>query len=821
MSDLIQDTRIALRTLLKRPGFAAVVVLSLALGIGGNTAIFSLLNSVFLQPLPIDGPDEIVLLFGTDERNTGRLLDYMPVSIPNFRDYRDQNQVFAGLATAVFSPVSLAGEERPEEVPGLLVTGNYFEVLGVRARYGRTIFPEDDRVEGGSPVVVLSHRLWQRRFGGEPSVVGRGVKLNGGDFTIIGVTAAGFRGTNAIGGPELWIPLSMYGQVLSGFTREHLESRRALLSFPIARLRPGVVAAQAEASLKPLATELAARYPSDNFKRGITVTPLREATVPPAFREAMLKGGLLLMAAAGLVLLIACANVANLMLARATSRLREMAVRASLGAGRLRLVRQLLVESLLIAAVSGAAGVLLALWLQELLLWFKPPFLPEGAIDFGLSPPVLLFSCALALFSTLLFGLVPALYGTRIDLATALKTRGEHQTAGAGRFGLRNILVTAQVALSVVALAGAGLFIRSLSNAQRIDPGFETEKLALATVRLTEQQYSPAKARQFHEQALAEIRAIPGVAAAGLSSVGPFQGGFMRSIFAEGRDEVGDESGILVHTPSVDSQFLAAAGIGLLQGRLLTEADREGSQPVAVINEAMARRVWPGEDAVGKGFRFHGETERTVVAGVVRTATQFLLGEDPQPVAYLPMAQHHADTATFYVRTLGEPRGVLEAMRARMQALDPILPVQNVQTIIEVLGQALWAPRLGAILLGAFGALSLLLAALGVYGVLDYSVGQRRREIGVRIALGASRGDVLQMVMRYGAALAVVGLAIGIAGSLAATRYVSSLLFDMQGVDWLTLGAVSAVLLAIALLATWLPASRAAETDPLVTLREE
>jgi predicted permease len=820
MTTLLQDLRYGARMLVKKPALTVVAVISLALGIGANTTIFTLINAVFLNPLPVREASRLMTVFGTDEKNKGNFLNFMPVSHPNFEDYRRANDVFSGLVAFMGVGMSLSTGGEPEQVGGLMVSGDYFDVLGVKAAVGRTFGAEEDRTPGAHPVVVLGHGLWQRRFGGDRSIVGKQITLNNHSFTVIGVAPENFRGTFAIGNTDFWVPTAMRDQVLTGQLREWFTTRRALLFNVVGRLKDGVTKEQAEASMRAIGSRLEREYPNDNEQRSVMLMPLTESAINPNFRPVFVRAGGLLMTVVALVLLIACANVANLLLARATARKKEMAVRAALGAGRMRIVRQLLTESVLLSLMGGLAGLAVAYWGRDLLWSFRPPFFDQNAIDLSLDPRVLGFTLLLSLLTGLLFGLAPALQVSRPDLVTELKDRSSQPQQGR-RFSLRNLLVVAQVALSLVALVGAGLFVKSLRNAQQIDPGFETEKLAVMTFNLGAQGYTAERGQEFYRQVRERVAGVAGVAAAAVATNPPFGGGLLRSVFVEGREVAPGGRGILTDVNTIGLGYFETLGIPLLKGRDFAPTDRENTPRVAVINEAMARRFWPGEEAIGKRFRFHGDQAPIEIVGVVRNSTVINLGEDPRPVAYTPLLQNYAPQVTLHVRTAGSPDSVLGTVRREVQALERNLPLQNVNTVGEIIAQALWAPRMGAGLLGLFGLLALLLAGVGLYGVISYSVGQRTQEIGVRMALGARAVDILRMVVGQGVVLVVVGVGVGIAAALALTRPVSTLLYSVNAADPLIYAGVAAVLVVTALVACYVPARRAMKVDPLVALRYE
>jgi predicted permease len=821
MRTILHDIRYAFRLLGRSPVLSVVAALSLGLGIGANTTIFSLLNEVFLRPLPLAEPTRLVSVFTSDERNRGNAFgNFMPVSRLNLVDYRQQNQVFEGLVFHQFIPFSLSGGTgEPEQVFGEIVTGDYFRVLGAPLLVGRGFLPEDDLAPGASPVAVLSYGLWQRRYGADPGMVGRTITLNGRAFTVVGVTAESFRGTNAIGGPQLWVPFAMYREVTSGFMLESWDSRRALLFNATGRLKPGVSLDQASANLNTIAATLAQEYPNDNRGRSVTLVPLAQATINPGFRENMVTAGVLLMVVVALVLLIACANVANLLLARAASRKQEIAVRLSLGAGRRRLIRQLLVESLVLAVAGGVLGLLLAYWCREALIALRPPFMPDNALALSLDGRVLVFTALVALGTGVLFGLAPAVQFSRPDLAVELKDRTSQPAAARGQFSVRNILVVAQIALSLVALIGAGLFLRSLGKARQIDPGFDADRLAAFSFNLTAQGMPPDSATARQREILERVRQVPAVDQASYGSFVPLGGGgFMRSVFLEGQDVTDARAGRLVQISNIADGYLETIGVPLLRGRDFAPSDTADSPQVVIVNETMARRFWPDQDPIGKRFRFSGQEQLTEVIGVARDSKYNFLGEDPQPFIYQPLLQAPQPNVTLHLRSANPPAALGE-VRAVVQQMEPNMPLVGVFTMEDVFDQALWAPRMGALLLAVFGALALTLAAIGVYGVMAYTVGQRTRELGIRIALGATTGTVSRLVFRQGLTLTVVGVVLGSIGAVFGARQVANLLFGVNAVDPMTFVVVPLILIAVASLAIYIPARRASRVDPVEALR--
>jgi predicted permease len=762
-SGLREDLRYATRMLVKSPLFTLAAVASLGLGVGANTTIFSLVNEVLLHPLPVQEPSRLVSVFTTDAKNRERFQGFMTTSYPNFRDYREQTgHVFRGAAASLFVPLSLTSGGTPEQVFGEVVTGNYFDVLGVRAAVGQTFSftATEDQQLGAHPVVVLSDGLWKRRFGASPKVVGGMIELNRQHYTVLGVAPPGFRGVNALGGPALWLPVSARNQVLTGFAAENFDNRRALLMNVVARLKPEVTARQADAALSTIAAGLEKAHPQDNDSRSATLTPVTGFN--PEFRRDVSLAGTVLMGVVALVLLIACANVANLLLARAAGRRREIAIRIALGASRGRLIRQLLTESALLGLLAGGAGLVIARVSQNVLWSLRPPFLNADALDLGMSRTVLAFTLLVSVFTGLLFGLVPALQLSRPQLVDHLKDRTNRPSGYGHLFALRNVLVMAQVALSLVTLVGAGLFLRSLQNAQRTDPGFDTTHLMLLSFDTGAEGYSGESAVAFERTVLDRVLALPAVKGAVLASTGLFDGGFSRTVFPEGVDANDRRNGRLTPLNQVGPSYFETVGIPIVRGRSLSEGDRAGAPMVAVVNETMARRLWPNQEAIGKRFRCFGEAWIIEVVGVARDAKYFTIGEEPQSFFYLPLSQHPSAAVTLHVRTAGDPAAAVGTVRGQVQSIDARMPITNVLTIRELFDQALWAPRMSASLLGAFAALALLLAAIGVHGVVSYSVAERTQEFGIRMAMGARPVDMLKMVLRQTMLTAAIGAGIAL-----------------------------------------------------------
>ena len=817
MERLLQDLRYAWRLLWKQPGFTAAAVASLALGVGANTTIFSLVDALFLRALPVAAPGRLVSIFTNDQKNPG----FIPSAHQNWKDLRDQNQSFAGVLGYDWAGMNVVvGQGEPIVLVGQMASGNYFDVLGVRAARGRTFSPEDDQEGAGRPVVVLSDHFWRERLGADRGAVGRTISINSHPFTVIGIAPAAFTGTDVGVRPELWVPMAMNRQIRPDPSANWYGQRRGLTIQIIARLKPGLGLGQAQVEATALSRRLEHDFPKENRGRSFKVVPL--ATLNPNARQGVVASSALLLTVVGLVLLIACANVANLLLARASARCKEIAVRLSVGAGRSRLVRQLLTESLLLSLLGGACGLLLAAWANHLLSGVLPTLrLPIKAdLQLGIDGRVLAFTLGLSLATGLLFGLVPALQTSRPELVTALKSKAAPGGAPGRRLAGRNLLVAGQVALSLVALIAAGLFLRSLGAAQQADPGFDADRLLRLGFDLGRQGYDEARGRTFTRQLTERIAALPGVAAATVAQAAPFQGSISRSLFLDSQEKT-DDTGILIEVNAVAPRYFETVGVPILRGRALSAADREGAPRVAVVNQFMVDQFLAGKDPIGQRFHFFGDSESIEIVGVARTAKYNAIDEDPQPYVYLPLEQRYSGNLALVVRTAADPATVLTTVEREVHTLDKQLPLAAPATLRQVLDDDLWAPRLGAALLGLFGGLALLLAAVGIYGVMAFSVAQRAREIGVRMALGAQPGRVLRLVLSQGMAIVAIGLATGLVAAFFATRLTQNLLFGISPTDPLAFTMTSLLLAAVALAATLLPARRATTVDPVVVLKEE
>ena len=820
-----QDLRGGLRMLKKSPGFTFVAVLSLALGIGANTAIFTIINAVFLHPLPVEEPARLAELFTHDTLTIDANANFQltGTSLPNYEDYRDQNTVFSGLATVTF-PIALnwGGQAEPQQLNASLASGNFFDVLGVKPYRGRTFIADGDKKIGGNPEVVLSYSLWSRKFGSDDRFIGQTITLNGTPYTVVGIAPPSFKGIVSLGPPDaLWIPITMRDYVLTGQLKALENNRRFRWTSIVGRLKPHVDIAEARAAMKTIASGLEKEYPRDNKGRTVELFPLNESALGINQRKQFSLAGGVLMSVVGLVLLIACVNLANLLLAQAAKREKELSIRAAMGAGRFRLVRQLLTESTVLSLLGGLAGLVVAYWGRNVLWSFRPPFLQEGSIDLSFDARVLGFTMLISLFTGLFFGIIPAIKASGTDLNEILKTGGRGGALGWTHNRLRGLLVISEIALALVALVGSGLFLRSMQNAQQFNPGFESQNLLQMFFDLGALRYDADHGQQFFGDAIERAKSVPGVVNASVSSNGLFGGGLLGTIFREGEQTDPNNRGTLVNFDDVTPGHFETMRIPLLSGRDFTDFDRENTTRVAVINEAMAKMVWPGQEPLGKRFAIVQEPHLLQVVGVVGTAVIGQIGEEPQPIAYLPMRQAYSPAAALVVRTNGNPEPLLGAVRTQVQPIDKNLAFTNGQTVQQILGQGLWAARMGAALLGLFGALALILASIGIYGVLAYSVAQRTSEIGLRMALGAQPRQVLGLVLKQGMLLALAGATAGILVALPVARQAAGLLYGVSATDPLTYVGITLLLMAVALLACYLPARRATRIDPLVALRVE
>jgi predicted permease len=814
METLLQDLRFGARMLLKRPGFAAVAVVTLALGIGANTAIFSFVDALLLRTPNINAPERVVRLYGATPKRR-----YDVFSYANYRDLRDRTQVFAALAAHQQISVSLNTGAGAHTTGGELVTGNYFNVLGVGVAQGRALTPEDDVTPGAHPVVVISHALWQRDFGGVPDIVGRKVYLNSLPFDVVGVMPASFKGSYEAFPAEFWTPMMMYEQVRPRDLA--LDKRGWSWLSGTGRLKDGVTLAQAQADVERITTQLRQDYPQQNRDLQFSLSPA--TALPEEFRHDATSLLGFFMAVVGLVLLTACANIASILLARVMARRREIAVRQSLGATRARLMRQWLTESLLLTLVGGAVGLLVAVWLSDGLRLLVPSAFRTLALTARLDARVLAFTFLVSLITGVCCGLLPALRASRVEIGAVLKDEGTSASGSLHRSRAQQTFVVGQVAVSLLLLIVAGLLLRSLRASTSFDPGFRTDNLLLAQLDLKPLHYSEPQGHNFYLQLTERLKALPGVTGATFATVVPLgldseSNGF---IIPGQRPANGDKAFSIANTV-VGPDYFNTMGIALVRGRGFEARDHAaGAPPVIVINETMARQFWPGGDAVGQFIQVGGTDVRPQIIGIARDIKYYALDERPLPYLYRSFAQNYEPSLTIHVRTTGDPQAFYKAVRHEVAALDPNVAVDELTTFAALRRAPLFASRAMAAISSLFGLLALVLTAVGLYGVMSYAVSQRTREIGIRIALGARGADILKMIVGRGLLLALVGIGLGLAAAFALTRMLASRLFGVTATDPLTFILVPLLLALVALLACYIPARRATKVDPMIALRYE
>jgi putative ABC transport system permease protein len=811
ISDLWQDLRFGARMLRKQPGFTLIAVLTLALGIGANTAIFTVVNALLLRPLPYPAADRLAVVATTMRRER---VEVRSTSYPDFISWRDQNTYFEQIAARTSNSFSLLSGNEPERVNGELVSANYFSLLGVRAVQGRAFLPEEDRTPDAQRVALVGYGLWQRRFGGAPNLVGKTIQLSDGNYTVVGIMPEGFRGISDRA--DLWLPMMMTSAVR---VASDLQIRDQRWLSTVARLKPGVSLRQAQTEMDTLARRLEQTHPNTNANRGALVTPLHEQL----FGNMQLMLWILL-GAVGCVLLVACANVANLLLQRAATRRKETAIRLALGATSGRLIRQLLTESLLLALCGGALGVLVAFWSADFLVALSPITFPSF-VKLNVDARVLSFSLLISVLTGVLFGLAPALQAAKPMLNEVLKDSGRGTSGGLGRSRLLGSLVVSEIALALVLLVGAGLMIRSLQRLQAVDPGFDSKRLLTMSFSLPAQKYPRAQIGAFNQQLRERLRAMPGVQAVALSSDLPLSGDTSAGpIELEGQPAASADTEIRMYRHRVTPQFFSTFGIPLVKGRDFTADDQAQAPGVVIISEALAKRYWPGADPIGKRFRESGSENPWVsIVGVVADIKYRGLPQNPNsdPDVYFPLLQRPTSNLSLAVRTEADPANLTAAIRSELQKLDPNLPVYGITTMAQQVARQTTQARFSTWLLGIFGALALLLSAVGIYSVMAYAVEQRTHEVGIRMALGARASDVLRLVIKQGMRLALLGVALGVGAALALTQLMKGLLFGVAAADPLTYAGIAFLLTAVALLACWLPARRATRVDPLVALRCE
>ena len=822
LTDFLRDLRYGLRGMGRAPAFSFFAILTLALGIGASTTVFTVINTLLLHPLPVTDASRLVAVYTTpvkSERGAGKLL---PTSFENLKDYQSGNTAFGSLGgyspPMVFTLTERTGSER---FFGELVTQGYFEALGIKPAAGRFFLPDEDSAPGSAPVAVLSYNAWKIRFGGDASVVGKTIDLNGTAFTVVGVAPQGFLGVSPVFGPDVWVPATMAQQVLPAPMRDVLQDRGKPFFQIVARLKPGMSRSRADASLQPLAATLRKQYPDANAGHTIDVEPITTALYSGSGGErGMTFVSAVLLIIAGLVLLIACSNVANLLMARAVTRRQEIGVRLAIGASRGRLLRQLLTESVLLGFFGGIAGLGVGYEGCRLLWSFRPPEVARNLVAPKLDAHVFLFALLLSLVTGFIFGVVPSLRASKTGLVDSLKEESHVAGLASRSARLQKVLLAGQVAFSLVALVAASLFLRAVQRAYEINPGFDDQHLAVFMMNPEQMGYDAAQLKDFHSEVKERVARIPGVAAVSWASNMPFWSSASRGVLIEGQEQKRKSETLSTVTNTVDVGYFKTMRIPLLQGRTFTEADQEGTLPVVIVNENLARRYWPSGDAIGQHIQLSGDKVAHQIVGVVKNSDYTTLGEAPQPCVYLAMRQASGGDFTLYVRTRGNPAHVLAPVQDAVRAIAPRVEVTDVRTGAKLMGQILFNARVVLAMLGVFGLLALALASVGLYGILAYSVSGRQREIGVRMALGASRADVLRLVLRQGMTLVCIGAVVGLALAMLAGHFFSSMLFGLSPADPLSLIGASAALLLVAMLACWLPAHAASRMDPLRALRE-
>ena len=816
METLIRDLNYALRVLAKRPVFALVAILTLAVGIGANTAIFSVVNAVLLRQLPFKNPGKLVWVWST---RTDR--DRAFFSIPDFLDYKERSQRVEELAAFANWGASLTGTAEAERFQGVRITSNAFQLLGVEAAAGRTLLPEDDK-PGNERVLVISYGLWQRRFGGDPNLIGQSLALNDQKYTVVGVLPSSFIFPGAEAETEIAVPLS------PGTDARRAERGSNFLRV-FARLKPDAAIKQVQSEFATISSDLKQKYPDTNGKHTDPRVLLLQDEIVGSYKTALL----VLLAAVGLVLLIACSNLASLLMARASARRKEMAVRTALGAGRTRLIRQLLTENMLLAAAGGILGILGAWWSIDLVLRLSPSDLPRAG-EINIDTRVLAFTVAVSLLAGIVFGLAPAIQATRVDLIAVLKGGTTGSTGGASSNRTRSTLVVAEIAISLVLLIGAGLLVKSFQRLQSVSPGFNAQGLLLVRLSLPQSRYSKSEdCGTFYDNLVTRVGALPSVESIGLTNVVPLSATNVRTDFTiVGRAPASPTDVPAAQNRLVSSAYFHTMGITVLKGREFAEFDTSRSQPVAVIDKAMAEQYWPAENPIGSHLKIDdggsAAARDAEIIGVVENVKNFGLDEEPTPTIYSPFSQMPEASLGFFlnrmnlvVRTSSEPLSLAQSVRSAVQSIDKDVPASSARSLDQFISASVAPRRFNLLLFGVFAGIALLLSVAGVYGVISYSVSQSTREIGIRMALGARPGDVLKGVLAQGMRLVVMGVSIGIVGAFALTRVISGLLYGVSATDPATFSGVSIMLAIVALGACFVPARRATKVDPMKAIRYE
>ncbi len=808
------DIRFGLRMLAKNPGFAATAILTLAVGIGLNTAVFSLVNAMLFNPLPVHAPQELAGVYDTTPGQT----IYEPLSYPDYKDFRNQSGSFSGLIGYSLTSFAMDRGDESQIVTGEQVTENYFETLGVSAAIGRTFRSRDDSGSGSDPYVVLSDGAWRRLFAADTGIVDRTIRLNGVTFSVIGATPPTFAGLYRGISTELWIPMQMNS--LIDVHSDKLQNRGSGWMYAMGRLKPGVTVQRAQAEMQSIAEHLKAEYPDTNKDRSIVVVAANNVKIIPGVDTILYAGSAVLMFVVGLVLLIACANVANMTLAKATARRKEIVVRVAMGASRARICAQLFTEGLLVAIPGGALGVLAASWSNRALNALQLPVPVRLSLGLAIDSRVLIFTLSVSVLTAILFSLAPALRISRADLSSTLKEEGITTSGARQKRRLQSVLVVAQTALSVVLLICAGLSIRSMLNAGKIRAGFDPTGVVDASFDVGLRGYSAARGAEFYHHLQEQVRSLPGVQSTAYTSNLPLTFDFHdMSAAPEGSETLPRGQWRRVDAADIGPEYFEAMRIPIVAGRAFTARDAADSTRVAVVNQTLARRFWPGQDPIGKRLRAEESSPYYEVIGIVPDGKYRTLGEEPRSFLYRALSQNYSANQIMVVRTNSDVHALLAAIRQQARQLDEHIPIVQLQTLQETTSVALLLPRIGVTLFGLFGILAVLLAAVGVYGIMSFAASQRTQEIGIRTALGAQRFDILKMLIGQGVTLALTGVAIGLAAAIAFTRVLAAILYGIAPTDALTFAAVALFFLLVLGVACYIPARRATRVDPLAALR--
>lgn len=824
LEDFWRDARYAVRTMRKGPLFVLSVVLTLGLGIGANSTVFTLINTLILNPLPVPDSGGLLAIAGAAEGNASKMSPPLPISRADLKDYQSRNEVFSKMA-GYTSPRLLTWQRDggAERVFCEFVTGSYFSTLGIEPARGRFFSPEEDGASGAHPVVVMNYATWQGRFGGSPDILGKKLSLNNAVVTVIGIAPPQFIGVNGIFGPDLWIPAAMSEQLLPYEMQNALTDRGKANFRGLARLKPGITRAQAQANLSTISAALAHEYPDTNQGHTATVLPIRDVLFASGSTSSspILFGSAVLLIVVGIVLLIACSNAANLLLARSAARQQEMAVRLAMGASRARLVRQLLTESVFLGILSGMMGLFFA-FASLRLLWS----LPTGSnfIVLKFDATVFAFTLVVSLVTGLLFGCIPAFKASRSSVVDALKQGLATSGTSPRKVTLANALLVGQVAFSFLLLVTAALFLRSIGRAYQMDTGFQTAHLAVFMTNPGQAGYGKAQSKAFYKDARDRVERLPGIASASWASNLPLWARTVSPLQVEGHEQRFQADNISTVVDNVDTGYFETAGVAILRGRGFTNVDQENSAPVTIVNEKLAHDFWPSGDALGKRIQLPDEKQMRQIVGIARNANYTAIGEAPQPCVYVPMEQKYSDAMTLYVRTMADPNQMLIPVQRELAAAGPRTVVSDftsgARTGRTIVDGGLFQARVGVALLSVFGLLALSLASVGLYGIMAYSVSQRKREIGLRMALGAMQGNVLRLVLRQGMSLVLTGVLIGFVAALLVGQLLSRMLYGVSAEDPISVGGAALVLSTVALLACYLPARRASRIDPCVALRE-